>query len=129
MKLNSQNKGLYFNGKGISMLYINKELNSLVFTQEEFKINRDYMPDFFMAIGELNPKKKIRIAIDLDETPVLFVLYFRKLMQESQGDFEIFYKDKGEPLRTSLKDYGMPYKNIKKYPFPLPAPAPAPKQK
>ena len=102
------------------MLYLNKKLNSIVFTSKDFDNNRDYLPDFFMAMGELNPKKKIKIAIDLKETPVIFVLYFKKLLQESIGDIDIYYKDRGDALRSSLKDYGMQYKNIKKYPDPMP---------
>ena len=102
------------------MLYINTSLNSIVINQEEFDINRNYLPDIFMALGELDNKRKIKIAIDLKKTPVIFVLYFRKLLLESGIELDIYYKDKSEALRKSLKDYGMQYKNIKKYPDILP---------
>jgi hypothetical protein len=101
-------------------LYINKELNSLVFTKKDFKMNRNYLPDFLMALKELNSLKNIKIAIDLDETPILFVLYFRKLLQESSANINIYYKDSSASLKKVLKDYGMAYNNIKKYPNPMP---------
>jgi len=101
-------------------LYINKDKNSLVFTEKDFLINRNYLPDFLMALQDLDPLEKLKIAIDLDKVPVVFVLYFRKLMQDSSADIDIYYKDDSPELKEALKGYGMAYRNIKKYPDIMP---------
>ena len=57
------------------MLYINKEKNSLIFDQENFEINYNYLPMLFQAFGELDPNRTIHFAIELEKTPVLFILF------------------------------------------------------
>jgi len=102
-------------------LYLNTKDNTLVFTEKDFKEDRNYIPDFLMAMGELNKERPINIGLDLDVCPVLFVLYFRKVHQELPDlDINIFYRDRSEALRTSLKSYNMQWNPIKKFPFAMP---------
>jgi len=98
------------------MLLLNKEKNSIVFNKEDFGINVNYLPLIISALLELDETKPIHFAICLDKTPMLFVLYFRKLMQESDADVRIYYKDNSEALRWALKSYGMPYLSIDEFP-------------
>jgi len=98
------------------MFYINKEKNSLVITEEDFDINYNYLPEMFDIFRQMDPKKPIEVVIDLEKTPILFVLYFRKLMQESETLYNIYYREDSEPLKTALIGYDMPYKNIKERP-------------
>jgi hypothetical protein len=92
----------------------------MVFDDTEFEINRNYIPDLFLGLRELDPDKPINIAINMDKTPVVFVLFFRKILQESPNEINIYYKEDTEYLKLSLKSYGMPYKNITEFDFPLP---------
>jgi len=97
-------------------LYINKEKNSLIFNEKDFQINVNYLPDIVLALMELDESKPIHFAIDLEKTPVLFVLYLRKLLQESEATIKIYYKDNSEALKWALKSYGMEYNPIKNFP-------------
>lgn len=101
-------------------LYLNEKNNTLVFTEKDFDINRNYLPDFLMAMGKLNADKPINIGLDIRQCPVLFVLYFRKVLDSSNAEVAIFYRDRSEALRKSLKSYSMEWNPIKKFPFPLP---------
>jgi len=97
-------------------MYINHAQNSLAFMDDDFEINKNYMPSIFMSLKELDQNKPIHFAVSLDKTPIIFVLYFRKLLQESPSDITFYYKDTGEPLKEALRSYGMEYKNIEDYP-------------
>jgi len=101
-------------------LYINKELNTLVFNEEEFELHRNYIPDLFLGLRELNPNKEINIAIDMEKTPIVFVLFFKKIIEESPGDITIFFKEDTDILRKSLINYGLKYRNIEDFPWELP---------
>jgi hypothetical protein len=101
-------------------LFINKDLNSLIITPKDFNLNYNYLPDILLGLYNLDPEKKIKIALDLKEAPAVFVLYFRKLMQESNTDIDIYYRDKGKQLQEILSGYGMQYKSILEYPDALP---------
>jgi len=102
-------------------LYKNNTNNSIVFNQEEFDINRNYIPDFFIAVGSLDKNESIHIAIDLEETPVLFVLYFMKLIDSvKDSSITIYYKEDTKELKSALKGYGLKYINIDQFPFSLP---------
>lgn len=101
-------------------LFINKEFNSLVITSKDFKEDFNYLPDIMIGLRNLDPSKNIKIAFDLEETPAIFILYFKKVLEEADADIVIYYKEKTDSVRGVLKSYGMPYNNIKKYPDPLP---------
>ncbi len=101
------------------MIYINKEHNSLVITPKEFKENYNYLPDIVFALGDLKARD-VKIAICLEKTPAVFVLYFRKIQQETGVTLDIYYTEKAQNFKQILKGYGMPYKSIKKYPDVLP---------
>jgi len=97
-------------------IYINKETNSLEFNSEDYDKNYNYMPSIVMALMDLDNSSKIKIAINLDKTPVIFVLYFRRLIQESGSDIKIFYKEDSIELRDALISYGMEYNSLKDFP-------------
>ena len=92
----------------------------MVFNDEEFQINRNYIPDLFLGLNELNQDEPVHIALDMDKVPMVFVLFFRKIMQGSATSIDVYYKENTEILKTALKSYGMPYLNIKDFPHPLP---------
>jgi predicted glycosyl hydrolase (DUF1957 family) len=101
-------------------LFINKEFNSIVFTPKDFKINFNYIPDLFMALNELNNNKEVHIAITLDKTPALFLMFFNKILKESPNILHIYQKDTSEATKFMTKSYGIKYKNTSEYPFGLP---------
>ena len=102
-------------------LYKNEMNNSIVFNEEDFDINRNYIPDWFMAIGQLDKNKTIEVAIDMPETPVIFLLYLMKVLKETPTKLNIYHKEDSETLKIALKGYRMAYRNIKKFPFKLPS--------
>lgn len=73
-----------------------------------------------LGLMNLDGTKFIKIAIDLEDTPAIFILYFKKVLQESDAHIEIYYRDKKESIKKILEGYGMPYININKFPDPLP---------
>jgi hypothetical protein len=97
-------------------LYINKEKNSLIFDEKDFDMNFNYLPQIVLALMELDENKPIHFAIELPKTPMLFVLYLRKVLQESDVDLRIYYKDNSEALRIALKGYGMEYRSLSEFP-------------
>jgi len=102
------------------MIYLNKEFNSLIFTEKDFDLNYNYIPDLFLAVRELNPKKEIYIAINLPETPIIFVMFFRKIIQESPAKIYVYFRDDSKALKDGLELSGIQYRNIKNYPWELP---------
>ena len=101
-------------------LYKNEKNNSIVFNQDDFDINRNYIPDWVLAIGSMQKDKPIDIAIDMEETPILFILYLMKVKEETPAVIRIYYRDKSEALKIALKGYNLSYRNIKKFPYKLP---------
>jgi hypothetical protein len=92
----------------------------MVFDETEFEINRNYIPDLFLGLNQLDKEKPINIAINMEKTPMVFVLFFRKILQGTDSEINIFYKEDTDVLKTSLKSYGMVYNNIDNFNFPLP---------
>jgi len=101
-------------------LFINKDLNTMVFDETEFEINRNYIPDLFLGLNQLDKEKPINIAINMEKTPMVFILFFRKILQGTDAEINIYYKENNDILRTALKSYSMVYKNINDFKFPLP---------
>jgi len=101
-------------------LYINKDHNSIVFTQKDFKEDWNYIPDIFLGLQELSPESTINIVLDLDQTPALFVLYFKKIQEEAPDTIQVFHRDTGKKLQSILKEYKLTFKNIDEYHLPLP---------
>lgn len=101
-------------------LYINGKNNTIVFTEKDFDINRNYLPDFFMAMGKLDKERPIKVALDLRKIPVLFVLYLKKVQDEGEVLLDIYYRDHSEAIRMALKGYGMQYRGIKEFQDPMP---------
>jgi hypothetical protein len=97
-------------------LLINKEKNSLVFTEEDFDIDTNYMPLIVSALRELDPNKTIHFGILLPKTPMLFVLYQQKLIDESNIDIRLYHKDRSEELIAALKGFGIKYYPFKRFP-------------
>lgn len=95
-------------------LYINKTQNSIVFNEEDFEIDTNYMPEIVLALMELNPEKTMHFGIDLPETPAIFVLYINKILKENPTiDIKLYHRDTSEILKLSLKSFGIEYHNIK----------------
>ncbi len=105
------------------MLYVEKELNSIVFNEEDFKINVNYMPNIVLALRDLDPTKTIHFALDLEKAPAVFIIYFRDLMRDKpELDLKIYYRDQSKLLPEVLKKFNLLYRPIEEYPYELPAP-------
>ncbi len=103
------------------MLFVERELNSIIFNEENFHPKKNYMPEFVLALRELDKDKTIHFALDIKSTPLLFILYFRKLKQSMPNlDLELYFKDKSELLPKTLATYHLKYKNITEFPWELP---------
>ncbi len=103
------------------MLYVEKELNSIIFDEEDFEPKRNYMPDLVLAFRDMDQKRTIHFVVNLKNTPLLFILYFRKLMQTNPNlDLELYFKDKSEILPKTLESYKLKYKPLSEYPSELP---------
>jgi hypothetical protein len=102
--------------KEVLMLYINKEHNSLVFDSKDFSIKMNYMPIIFMAIRELDKDKPIHFAVELEKTPAIFVLYFKKIKEESDLDFRVYYLENSDILKNILSGYNMKYRPLSDFP-------------
>lgn len=96
-------------------ILFNKEKNSMIFDKEDFHINTNYIPFLFDVLRQMDQKRPVKIAIDLDKTPVIFVLYFKKLVEEGAAEYEFYFKENTEVLRAALQRYGVPYKSIKDF--------------
>ncbi len=103
------------------MLYVEKELNSIIFDDKEFQPQRNYMPDLVLAFRDLNKNETIHFVVNLDKTPLLFILYFRKLRQSMPDlGLELYFKEKNDLLVGTLSSYKLKYKNITEFPWELP---------
>lgn len=100
------------------MLLINHEKNAMVFNSDNFDEKTNYVPLIVRALRELDPKKTIHFAIQLEKTPVVFVLYFRKVIQEGI-DIKIYHTENSDILRNALNTYQMEYINIKDFPIKM----------
>jgi hypothetical protein len=104
------------------MLYLEKDLNSIVFTSENFKLNYNYMPEIVYALRELDPKKTLHFVIDIEHAPAVFILYFRQLKQQDNTlDLRMYFRDKSLILKDILKKYTIDFYDIGDYPFDLPS--------
>ena len=72
------------------MLYINQSLNSIVFDEEDYSLKKNYLPSITLALRELDPLKEIHFLINLEKTPVLFVLAINKFIKESQVNISLY---------------------------------------
>jgi hypothetical protein len=97
-------------------LYINTEKNSLVFTEEDFEMNKNYLPLIVAALRDLNPEKPIHFGIALEKTPMVFVLYQNKIIKESNVDLRLYHKDRSEKLVAALRGFGIKYYPFRKFP-------------
>ena len=98
-------------------LLINPEKNSLIFNQDNFHINTNYMPEIAEALRELKKDKIIHFAIDLPKTPALFVLYQDKLLKETPNlDLRLYHRDKSASLKKALKNFNIQYYDLEEFP-------------
>ncbi len=95
-------------------LYINKELNSLRIKDNETVKDKTFMILFSQSLTELDPSQKIKIILDMKYSPLVVVLYLRKVIQE-MGDInmEIYHTEDSEVLKNGLISFDIPYFNIK----------------
>jgi len=97
-------------------LFINKDRNTMIFNDEDFENNRNYIPDLFLGLNELDKNRDIHIAIDLEKTPIVFILFFRKILSGSQTPIYIYYKEDNDIFKAALTNYGLTYRNINDFP-------------
>jgi len=101
-------------------LFINKLNNSLYFDEEDFDINTDYMVDIVSALRDLDPKRPIYFGLDLPETPIVFIVYFRKMVRETPGlDFKLYLREQTDFLKALLRTYNLTSYDIDTFPYPL----------
>ncbi len=104
------------------MIFVEPELNSIIINEIDFSESRNYMPEFVLALRELNPQKTIHFVVDLKKAPVMFIVYFRKLKETTPLlDLELYFKDPSKILPKVLQAYNLKYKNITEYPYELPS--------
>ncbi len=103
------------------MLFVEKEINSIVFNEIDFKPKQNYMPDLVLALRDMDRTRTISFALDLKKAPILFILYFRKLKQTIPDlKINLYFRDNSKLLPKVLETYGLKYKNISEYPWELP---------
>ncbi len=103
------------------MLYVEKENNWIVFDEKEFQPKKNYMPELVLAFRDLDQNKPIHFVVNMDKTPLLFILYFRKLRQSlTELDLHLYFKEKNKLLEGTLASYKLKYKNIEEFPWELP---------
>jgi hypothetical protein len=101
-------------------LFIDKANNSLYFNEEDFEINKDYMVDIVSALRDLDPQRPIYFGLDLPETPIVFIVYFKKLVKETpEIDFRLYLKEQNSFLKDLLKMYKLSSYSIDEFPYPL----------
>jgi hypothetical protein len=98
------------------MLYINSPKNSLIFDEKDFKIDKNYLPMLVLAFRELDKDRPINFAIELEKTPIIFILFLRKLLKETDAKINIYFKENSESLRAALKSYDIIYKPLSDFP-------------
>jgi len=98
------------------MLYINPLKNSIVFDEKDFKIDKNYLPILVLAFRDLDKDRPINFAIELEKTPIIFVLFLRKLLKETDAKIKIYFKENSESLRAALKSYGITYRPLSDFP-------------
>jgi hypothetical protein len=80
------------------------------------------MPEIVYALRELDPKKTLYFAIDIENAPAVFILYFRQLKQQDLNlDLRMYFRDKSPILKDILKKYAIDFYDISDYPFDLPS--------
>ena len=57
-------------------LYINKTQNSIVFNEEDFEIDTNYMPEIVLALMELNPEKTLLKVVRKNKIVSFLILLF-----------------------------------------------------
>ncbi len=103
------------------MIFVEPELNSIIINETDYKETRNYMPEFVLALRELDPKRTIHFVVDLEKAPVMFVIYFRKLKETTPTlPLELYFRDPSTILQSVLKQYNLPYNDVSSYPFDLP---------
>jgi len=103
------------------MIFVEPKINSIIINQIDFSISRNYIPEFVLALRELDPRKTIHFVVDLDNTPVMFIVYFRKLKETNPDlDLELYFRDQGDILKKVINQYNLTYNDITDYAYPLP---------
>ena len=101
-------------------IYIDKKNNALIFNEEDYDININYLEDIAGALKELDPQKDIYFNLDLSKTPMSFLIYFRSLKKTTPHvNIHYYFKDKHELLPKVLESYGLKYNNNSSFPYPL----------
>lgn len=97
-------------------LYINMEKNSLVFNDIDYEKNYNYTPLIAGALNKLDPHQTINFAIDLDETPIIFMLYIDKIKRAVPDiDIKVYHKEDSPLLRENIEKENT-YYNIDEFP-------------
>jgi len=96
-------------------IFINKELNNLLITDENFEINKNYIPDLFLIFRDLDQNKPINIILNMKKTPIIFILFFNKIIQSGAAEINIFFKEDTKILRQALLGYNIKYNSIDKF--------------
>jgi hypothetical protein len=94
-------------------LYINLPLNSIKITNDEETEDYIFLTELGEALAELDRSKKIRINFDTEFTPLVVVLYLKKVREVSEVDIEIFNRQDSEALRKGLEALGFEYNSLK----------------
>jgi len=99
---------------------MDKANNSLYFDNEDFDIKTNYMGDIVSALSELNPQKPLYFGLDLPETPIVFIVYFRKMVMETPKlDFRLYLQEQTDFIKDLLTSYNLTSYDIKDFPYPL----------
>ena len=95
------------------MLYVSQEKNQIIFNNEDYNEKDNYLPLLVDAFSKLDPKKALEVLIDLDRSPVVFILYSSKIIKEAGARIKLYHLEDSEELRLGLESEGFEYNNIK----------------
>lgn len=95
------------------MTMINIETNKIIFDDQNYDKKLNYLPMIVDGLSKLDPTKEICFLIDLDKTPVVFIMYISKVYKETGTDFKLFFREDSEELKVALEAQGLKWNSIK----------------
>lgn len=98
------------------MLMINQETNQMIFNSDDFDPELNYLPLVVDGLSRLDPTKDIYFLMDLDKTPVVFIMYIAKVQENSQVNFKLYFKETSADLKIGLEAQGLTWNSISDWP-------------